>query len=556
MNENRDRLVGNRRMGAEVPAGRTHAKGRHGLLPRRSKSSLAVLAALMLLPMAQAHADNFAFGSETPTTTVTLGGAASAPPASTGGSAGVSTGADGTSQNQAYGLVSTASGGAALSIGDTVSATGRNATSVGSNSVATGANAVSLGGASVANGGNATALGAQARASGQNTIAIGGQATASGEGVIAIGTGAQATVSGSVALGQNATANGQNGVAVGWTSNASGFNSVALGEGTTATNAGDVALGAGSVTAAANPVSRATVGNTTLAGFAGANPASVVSVGAAGSERQITNVAAGQVSGSSTDAINGSQLYAVARQVDTLSTGLSSMSQKVGSLSTGLSAVNQQVASLTGSIQATAGTASGANSVAVGAGSTASGTNSVATGSGATASGNNSTALGAHAMASGTNSVALGANSTDQGRSNVVSIGSATQPRQLINVAAGTAPTDGVNVQQLNDTVSQGVSQANSYTDGQIQSVNNRIDSIRRDSDGGVASAMAVAGLPQPTQPGMSMVAVAGSVYRGQSGQALGVSHVTGTNRWVYKAAVSTNTRGTYGAVVSGGYQW
>nr|WP_273998314.1 YadA-like family protein [Burkholderia sp. FERM BP-3421] len=52
------------------------------------------------------------------------------------------------------------------------------------------------------------------------------------------------------------------------------------------------------------------------------------------------------------------------------------------------------------------------------------------------------------------------------------------------------------------------------------------------------------------------MVALAGSVYRGQSGQALGLSRVSENGHWVYKGAVTTNTRGAYGVVVGGGYQW
>ncbi|MFP3527612.1 hypothetical protein SB912_34475, partial [Pantoea sp. SIMBA_072] len=70
---------------------------------------------------------------------------------------------------------------------------------------------------------------------------------------------------------------------------------IAFGSGATATNANDVALGSGSVTGASNPTPNATIGGTQYA-FAGTNPQSVVSVGAKGSERQITNVAAGQLS--------------------------------------------------------------------------------------------------------------------------------------------------------------------------------------------------------------------------------------------------------------------
>ncbi|MEX3901806.1 hypothetical protein AB4Y34_42240, partial [Paraburkholderia sp. BR10954] len=83
-------------------------------------------------------------------------------------------------------------------------------------------------------------------------------------------------------------------------------------------NAGDVALGAGSVTAAAVGTAGASIGGTDYA-FAGANPASTVSVGSVGNERTITNVAAGRLSATSTDAVNGSQLYATNQQVDQLS---------------------------------------------------------------------------------------------------------------------------------------------------------------------------------------------------------------------------------------------
>ena len=131
----------------------------------------------------------------------------------------------------------------------------------------------------------------------------------------------------------------------------------------------------------------------------------------------------------------------------------------------------------------------------------------------------------------------------------MVSVGSADTPRQVANVAAGTAPTDAVNVQQLNSGVSSAVAQANSYTDSQIQG-------LRRDADAGAATAMAVAGLPQPSGPGKSMVAIAGSIYRSQSGQAIGISTISENNHWIYKAAVSTNTRNNYGAVVGAGYQW
>ncbi|OXH84329.1 hypothetical protein CA831_30710, partial [Burkholderia multivorans] len=90
-------------------------------------------------------------------------------------------------------------------------------------------------------------------------------------------------------------------------------------------NVGDVALGSGSVTAAPNPTPTGSVGGVTHT-FAGGNPTSVVSVGDKGAERQVTNVAAGRITADSTDAINGSQLFATNSAVDSLSTTVSSSS--------------------------------------------------------------------------------------------------------------------------------------------------------------------------------------------------------------------------------------
>ncbi|MDR6503945.1 autotransporter adhesin [Burkholderia ambifaria] len=156
----------------------------------------------------------------------------------------------------------------------------------------------------------------------------------------------------------------------------------------------------------------------------------------------------------------------------------------------------------------------------------------------------------------GSNSIAIGANSTDGGRSNVVSVGNSTQQRQITNVAAGTQPADAVNVQQFNSGLASAINQANNYTNSQIHGLQNSLESTRKDADGGAAAAMAVAGLPQPSSPGMNMVAIAGSVYRGQSGQALGITRISENGHWIYKGAVTSSTRGSYGVVLGGGYQW
>ncbi|HYS64370.1 MAG TPA: YadA family autotransporter adhesin, partial [Paraburkholderia sp.] len=191
---------------------------------------------------------------------------------------------------------------------------------------------------------------------------------------------------------------------------------------------------------------------------------------------------------------------------------------------------------------------SGTHSVASGANALATGANAVALGANSIASGNNATALGAAANASADNSVALGQGSVAD-RANTVSVGAAGQERQITNVAAGVQGTDAVNVNQLQQSVSGAVSQANSYTDDQIRSA-------RRDGYGGTASAMAMAGLPQAVLPGRGMVAMAGGTYAGQSALAIGVSQLSETGKWVYKVQGTTDSRGQFGASVGAGMHW
>ena len=178
-------------------------------------------------------------------------------------------------------------------------------------------------------GGSSMAFGNNAKAANGGAIAMGNGSQSRGDWGVAIGNGAKALAAGARALGANSNASGVNAAAIGWDSEASGAssiavgetvkstgtNSVAIGTGAKAANENAIALGAGSETAAAVATLSATI-NGTAHNFAGTNPASTVSVGKAGSERTITNVAAGRISAASTDAINGSQLYAVTSEID------------------------------------------------------------------------------------------------------------------------------------------------------------------------------------------------------------------------------------------------
>ena len=175
------------------------------------------------------------------------------------------------------------------------------------------------------NGGSNTIIGFQAGQEivGGNNIIVGTNATkkVTVDNVVSIGTNSTASTNNSVAVGSYSKATGNAAIAIGQGSNASKDNSMAIGNRSTVNAAKDVAIGSDSSTSATTGVSKATItvpgtGKSIIYGtFAGSNPDAAFSVGSAGKERQIQNVAAGRVTATSTDAINGSQLFAVANEL-------------------------------------------------------------------------------------------------------------------------------------------------------------------------------------------------------------------------------------------------
>ena len=172
----------------------------------------------------------------------------------------------------------------------------------------------SLPGGATCEEGTAIAVGKNSNATGYSAISVGKDSSASFDHAIAIGDSANATHIHSVAIGSAASAQNDGAFAGGYNATASGKNSLALGFNSQSNNEGDVALGATSITGAAVPTANITIAGETIE-FAGTKPKSVVSVGRKDAERQIQNVAAGQINSKSTDAINGSQLYAVAEKL-------------------------------------------------------------------------------------------------------------------------------------------------------------------------------------------------------------------------------------------------
>lgn len=325
--------------------------------------------------------------------------------------------------------------------------------------------------------------------------------------------------------GSDSVASGTDSVAVGPDAHSNANNSMALGNGAVANHEGSVALGAGSVTDTTNP--QGTTG-VDIRGdhydFAGTAPTSTVSVGAAGMERTVSNVAAGQISATSTDAINGSQLYATNLAIENINASMANIGQDSMFQVNNTSNLPKPVPT---------------------------GKDAIAGGAGASATAENSMAIGTQAQSSHTNAVAIGANSVTD-RDNSVSVGASGNERQITNVAAGTQATDAVNVSQLQ----QSIGNTYQYTNGKFNELKNMIDDQNDKLSAGIAGAMAMASLPQPWAPGASIVGMGGGTYQGESAISLGVSTISDNGRWVSKLSGSTNSQGDVGAAIGLGYQW
>ncbi len=329
-----------------------------------------------------------------------------------------------------------------------------------------------------------------------------------------------ATVAGAIASGIGATA--------------SAANAVAMGTNATASTANSVALGNGSATTAATPTASTVIRGTTY-NFAGANPTGVVSVGRAGAERQIQNVAAGQLSATSTDAVNGSQLYSTNQALEALSV----------TASAGINVTTAAVGT---------GVAIGTSVANVGSGGTATytaGNNVVITQDGT------NIAVAVNDRPSFTSVTTGNTTITNEGVS-IVGGPSMTQAginannTTITNVAPGVNGTDAVNVNQLTAASTAG----NTYTDNKIAEVRNEIAGNRRDANAGIAGAIAIASMPQAYIPGKSMMSAGVGTYRGEGSLSIGVSKLSENARWVYKLGGSVDTRGKVGVGAGAGFHW
>ena len=255
----------------------------------------------------------------------------------------------------------------------------------------------------------ATALGSNLTVNGKYSLGVGTGVNVSAENAIGIGRDSVASKDSASALGLGANATAANATAIGRYARATVGDSVALGrEAKAETAAGDVAIGSQSETSAVSTLSAWNVGGTNLANSYATNVKStsngVVSVGSSSVRRQIKNVAAGDVSATSTDAVNGAQLYW--------------LSTKIGDTD-----YVHVKSTETGNKDSANSGATGSNSVAIGPNAAAAGDSGIAIGNkasasknqgaaaigyNATVSNNNATAIGRDSVASGADTVALG----------------------------------------------------------------------------------------------------------------------------------------------------
>ncbi|WP_373680971.1 YadA family autotransporter adhesin [Burkholderia sp. AU18528] len=275
---------------------------------------------------------------------------------------------------------------------------------------------------------------------------------------------------------------------------------------------------------------------------------------------KLLNVAPGLIAAGSMEAVNGGQLHDLQER---FAQEYARLDGRVGDLETGGGSGggggggNDNVGRGTGGdgslVVGDGSVASGENSTAVGQGAVASGNNGSAVGQGSAASGSNSSAIGQGSVASGSDSTAIGQGSKATGngsvaigagsvadRDNSVSVGSAGHERQITNVADGTAPTDAVNVRQL---------------DQRFGETNRMINDVAKNAYAGVAAAMAMPNLT-PSQPGKTVVAAGAANYKSGSAIAAGATYRTRDGKWLMNGAVSVTSTGDAGVRAQVGYEF
>ena len=383
----------------------------------------------------------------------------------------------------------------------------------------------------------------------------------------------------SLAMGAKTIVNGNAGIGIGLNTLvlADAINGIAIGSNASANHANSIAMGNGSQT------TRGAQTNYTAYNMdAPQNSVGEFSVGSEDGQRQITNVAAGSAD---TDAVNVGQLKVTDAQVSQNTQSITNLNNQVTNLDTRVTNIENGIGDIvtTGSTKyfktntdGVDANAQGKDSVAIGSGSIAAADNSVALGTGSVANEENTISVGSSTNQRRITNVAAGVNATDAVNvsqlksseaggvrydtkadgsidySNITLGGGNGGTTRISNVSAGVNNNDAVNYAQLK----QSVQETKQYTDQRMVEMDNKLSKTESKLSGGIASAMAMTGLPQAYTPGASMASIGGGTYNGESAVALGVSMVSANGRWVYKLQGSTNSQGEYSAALGAGIQW
>ncbi|HAH0867364.1 TPA: adhesin, partial [Escherichia coli] len=383
----------------------------------------------------------------------------------------------------------------------------------------------------------------------------------------------------SLAMGAKTIVNGNAGIGIGLNTLvlADAINGIAIGSNASANHANSIAMGNGSQTTRG-----AQTGYTAYNMDAPQNSVGEFSVGSEDGQRQITNVAAGSAD---TDAVNVGQLKVTDAQVSQNTQSITNLNNQVTNLDTRVTNIENGIGDIvtTGSTKyfktntdGVDANAQGKDSVAIGSGSIAAADNSVALGTGSVANEENTISVGSSTNQRRITNVAAGVNATDAVNvsqlksseaggvrydtkadgsidySNITLGGGNGGTTRISNVSAGVNNNDAVNYAQLK----QSVQETKQYTDQRMVEMDNKLSKTESKLSGGIASAMAMTGLPQAYTPGASMASIGGGTYNGESAVALGVSMVSANGRWVYKLQGSTNSQGEYSAALGAGIQW
>ena len=387
-----------------------------------------------------------------------------------------------------------------------------NLIAIGTSAEATAAETVAIGQAAKASGQNSNAYGSQANASGTSSLAVGTGSVASGDSAVAIGNDSTVTGGSAVAIGASATSTGKWSTALGDSANAKGEKSVALSKDSYAKDDNSVALGSGTITRSATQENTATVNGITYSGFAGNTPVAVVSVGSDKTEtytppdhstpgrtvtitphtRQIINVGAGEISATSTDAINGSQLYMVADQVGKNKTRIDNIRMR------------------TSDVKVKAGDNINVEEAYDDA-------NQVKTYTVSTAKD-----IKADSYTVNNSSVQINQNGINAGDKNIT------------NVADPKAPTDAANKRY----------------------VDNKVNKVDRKTRAGIAGVAAITSAPSARKDGKSMVSTGVAHHRGESAIAIKASRNSDNGHWSTNVNGAADTRGQFTVGAGVGYEW